>query len=390
MKRSHGMKWWATAAVVLGGAVGALAACNLVVDSGSYHVGDVDGSMATITGEAGPTGVDGTAGDGGTVVGTSEAASEAGPPATCGSTALPTTPAFQQLVSACVLAVSCDIGYFVVNISTCITYDYIHAFSSLLPLANIQSCADYYTDEGSSITSPASCTSTIATSDEGSCNINSNVGTTCYYSSGYSNTVTNCDTLGGTCTVYYTDDDDQNEAAGCLLESCSDTDSDQHCDSLGRIYTCISGNAYGGACPTASQCGSINGAVNCYYQTPSCTTPGATCSSGTLSICAASPVSSGAADEVVNYNCGNSGLQCVLDDGGSSGQCLSPGCTESNGDGEGGVQGCTEGCNSGTGVITFCVGGVPGTYDCMANGFTSGCSSDFLPGTSTPIAYCYY
>jgi hypothetical protein len=129
--------------------------------------------------------------------------------------------------------------------------------------------------------------------------------------------------------------------------------------------------------------------VNCYYQTPSCTTPGTTCNNGALSVCSASPVSSGATDEVVSYNCGTSGLECVLDDAGS-GQCLSPGCVESNGDGEGGVLGCTEGCNSGTGVITFCVGGVPGTYDCMANGFTGGCGNDMLPGTLTPLAYCIF
>jgi hypothetical protein len=344
MKSALATQWRALAAFALGIA-GVLAGCNLVVDAGSYHVG----SSSSVTREAGP----------------------------CGSTPLPTSAAFQQIVNACVLAASCDPDLFTVTISQCVTNDYLHAYPSLACLTSITSCADYYLCQATSVATPSDCTDTSSDVDEGSCS-SAGVATTCNYFSNNVNVISNCATLGGTCTVYDTDTSGD-QAAGCLIAACSDTDPNLHCIGTSQIYTCEDGGAYGQACPAASLCGTPGDAGSaCYYQSGSCPTPGSTCGSGQeLSICSASPVSSGPTNEVVKFNCATSDLQCETDDAGS-GQCVSPGCEQSQ---------CAEGCDTTTGVITLCVGGVTDTYNCVANGFTS---CDSQTSNSLNYAYCTY
>jgi hypothetical protein len=391
MNRHVATHWRAIGAGALGIA-GALVGCNIVVDAGSYHVGDF--GEAGAAGEGGtmsPPGEGGAGGDGSSVSppgsdggsgadGGSQAQSEGGVggggDGACGSVPLPTTTAFQQIVNACVLASSCDPDFFAVNISTCVTDDYLHAYGSLGCLASITSCADYYSCQSTAVATPSDCTDTSSDDDVGTCS--AGVATSCYYFTGDFNTITNCSALGGTCTVYDTDSDGD-QAAGCLLGSCSDTDNNLHCLDNEHVYTCVNGRAYGQTCPSASICGTISGSSSCYYQSPSCSTPGSTCSQQTLSICSASDLPSAPTNETVNYNCGTSGLQCETDDAGS-GQCVSPGCESSQ---------CTESCDDTTGIITLCVGGVPDTYDCTQNGFTS-CGSGSPTGSTIPFAYCTY
>jgi hypothetical protein len=305
--------------------------------------------------------------------------------------ALPTTAAYQQLVNACIIAASCDTDLFPVNISTCVTDNYLAAYPSLRCLESITSCDDFYSCEGSAIATPDQCTDTSSESDEGTCG-SAGVALSCYYSEiGPFNTIENCAVLGGTCESYTDSNDAPNTAAGCYLGACSDaTDNSLHCMGTAQIYTCVNGSAYGQTCPPSSICGTLGGSTSCYYQSSACTSVGSSCNGGVLSVCSATPVNSGNAEQVVNYDCTTAGLQCQTDDAGS-GQCVSPGCQTSST--------CTEGCDSTTGVITYCVGGVAATFDCAQNGFTScGCAdpssttgdcTDASPG-DTLFTYCTY
>jgi hypothetical protein len=389
MKSHLATRWRAIAAVALGIA-GALAGCNIVVDAGSYHVGQFSSSGDDAEVDSGDDALEGTEsgavadvgtpgqGEGGSAAegGTASEGGEAGTVGVCGSAPLPTTAAFQQLVNACVIASSCDPDLFTTNISGCVTDNYLQAYGSLGCLSSITSCADYYSCEGTSAATPSQCTDTGSETDVGTCSA-SGVATSCYYSSDNFNTVSNCPMLGGTCTVYDTDTDGD-QAAGCLLGTCTETDAPTlHCMGTTKIYECIDGKAYGQLCPSASICGTPSGGVSsCYYQSSACTTPGSSCASGVLTTCNTVQVPSGA-DQTVDYNCGTSGLQCEADDAGS-GQCVSPGCEQSTT--------CTESCD-GTSIITFCVGGVADTYDCTTSGFTT-CGSQ--TSGSLTYAYCLY
>jgi hypothetical protein len=371
MKRHLATSWRAVAAVVLGIA-GALAGCNIVVDAGAYHVvygvdGSAPGTDGSVVGlEGGTVGM-----DGGT--------HEGGGNASCGSTPLPTSQAFQQLVSACVLSVSCDPQFFSATVSDCITNDYLATFGSLACLASITSCADFYNCNNYSVTTTVQCPDTSSSVDDTHCN--GNIATNCYYSEPNMglNNVYDCTALAGsgTCTVY-TDDND-NTQAGCELGTCTDTDSNNHCLDSSHIYTCVDGLAYGTSCPQASTCGTISGSTACYYNATACSAPSVGCTSaGALTECVPTASNSPSAYQVQNYNCAAAGLSCETDDAGG-GQCVSPGCEQST---------CVESCDSTGTILTVCVGGLPLTYNCVTNGFT-GCTS--MPnGSSTTYNYCYY
>jgi len=386
MKRHHATRWRASAVVVLGIA-GALAGCNIVVDAGAYHVVyDTDGSVVvdgsvtvpeggTSAMDGGSQGMDGAGSQGMDGAGSN---AEGGRPVACGSTPLPTTQAFKQLVSACVLSVSCDAQFFATTVSDCITNDYLQTFGSLACLGNITSCADFYNCENLSVTTTVQCPDTSSSDDDTYCN--GNIATNCYYSEPNMelNSVYNCTALAGsgTCEVY-TDDNDNTQAA-CELGPCTDTDDNYHCLDTSHIYTCSGGTAYGFACPSASTCGTLMGSTSCYYNATACSVPGVSCTgSGVLSECVATASSSPSAYQVQNFNCAASGLSCETDDAGG-GQCVSPGCEQST---------CTESC-SGSGVLTLCVGGLPLTYDCVANGFTS-CDT-MSPSSGQTYNYCIY
>jgi len=377
----------ALVAVVALAIAGGLAACNVVVDAGSYHVVNTnggDGASPEMEGgqpvseggqpvsEGGqPVSEGGVAPEGG-----QNGQGDGGPVGPCGSTPLPTTTAFQQLVTACVIAASCDQDLFAVNISTCISDDYLSAYPSLGCLASVTSCSGYYSCQATAVATPADCPDTASDNDEGSCS-SSGVATSCYYYTGDFNTISNCAMLGGTCTVYDTDSEGD-QAAGCLIGTCSDMDNNLHCKGTAEVYTCVNGKAYGQTCPPASLCGTFNGSSSCYYQSASCTTPGSACASDVLSVCSSSSAGGTTlANETVSYNCATSDLNCQTDDAGS-GLCLSPGCAQSQ---------CAEDCDTNTGLITYCVGGVPGTFDCTASGFSS-CGTS--TSGSTTFAYCLY
>jgi hypothetical protein len=192
--------------------------------------------------------------------------------------------------------------------------------------------------------------------------------------------VYNCTALAGsnTCAVYT--DDSGNTQAGCQLGACSDTDDNYHCFDSSHIYVCVDDVAYGFSCPQASTCGTLNGSTSCYYNATACSTPNVACTTaGALTECVAAAPSAPSAYQTQNYNCAAAGLQCETDDAGG-GQCVSPGCEQST---------CVESCDPSSGLLTLCPGGLPLTYDCVANGFT-GCDTGSPTGSTTTYNYCFY
>jgi hypothetical protein len=387
MSASFRSKWPLAAALVIG-AAGALAGCNLIV--GSYAVGrgatesPVDGGDdgGSTVEDAGAVGDDSSAGDSSPGDGGAITTKGDGATPQCGSTPFPTTSAFQQLVTACVLAGSCDPQFFATTISDCISRNYLGAFGSLACLSNITSCADYYACENYSVATAAQCpASANQGTDVGTCN--AGTATTCFYGTNSTNAVYNCPMLAGSaasCTVYNTDSlGDQ--AAGCSVGSCSDPDGTTNCLDSAHVYTCYGGVAIGQICPSDSACGTIDGSTSCYFNAPACTTQGATCNSGTLNLCAQAPSidpTAPATNQSLNFNCGVAGLSCETD-GAGSGSCVSPGCDQST---------CTESCGGTSGnVLSLCIGGAPYTaYDCTAHGFAA-CGSSPPPGSTTTYAY---
>ncbi len=228
-----------TLAVVLAvGFGGAVSGCGLVVGSGDYVVGTVDGGGSTGGSDASQTIP--PAGDGAAPGSDATAPPDAAgspPPTEAGTTAdggptsvcangalvpggLPTgDPAFQQLVNACVLAVSCDPLFFDVPVSDCINRDYLDTFFPDKCLAGIKSgasgpCDDYYACEGSRIAAPSECSeASTADTDIGTCN--AGIATSCLGSG--DGIIFNCGALGGTCTTYHESDyaDFGDTAAGC-------------------------------------------------------------------------------------------------------------------------------------------------------------------------------
>jgi len=370
----------------MGLAVG-VGGCNLVVGSGDYVVGLGDGGSgppSNLDGSPTPA-VDGVAPglDASSEPETSTpvdagATGDGGPASVCTPNGalvpggLPTgDPAFQKLVSACVLAVSCDPQYFEVTVSDCITNDHLHAYFQSDCLANITSCADYYACQGSRVATPTECAGAVAGgSDTGSCS--GGVATSCS-SSGYG-TVANCTALGGSCVVYDTTDIGD-ESAGCQISSsCTDDDGFIHCATTSEVYSCedtttVTVGILHQTCPQGSTCTMNNGVTGCFTTGPSCSTPGSTCANDALTTCVS--VTSG--DQQYTNACSAAGLECITSVSGT-GSCTAPGCDTSD---------CVEGCDGSK--LQTCIGGAPYEVDCTTLGFDT-CTSD----PSSGYNYCDY
>ncbi len=389
-------------------AVGVVAAgggCNLVVGSSDYKV-STTGDGGGVTGPDAAT-------DGGVVIpppgddGGTPPVPDAGsepdtgtpPPVDSGTTTpdgampgpvcgangavlpngLPTgDPAFQQLVKACVLAVSCDPLYFDVTISDCITNDYLHSHETSDCLSKITSCADYFACTGSRAATKAECQSAYDSDTAfGSCS-SSGVATSCSWS-GFG-TISNCAALGGTCTVYHDPDyATYGETwAGCELGTCTDsTTSAPKCGTSTQVYTCQSTDtttnlAIGRqSCGAGSTCQSTGGLATCADMATACTTLGASCSGNTLTTCQAV----GTGKQQYTTNCAAAGLQCTP--GLGTGACTAAGCVAAN---------CTEGCTNNQ--LTVCIGGAPFAVDCPSLGFAS-CDYGY-DANDTTFNYCSY
>ena len=276
---------------------------------------------------------------------------------------LPTGDAtFQQLVNACVLAVTCDPLFFPVTISQCITTDYLDTHFPNKCLANIKSCDDYYACQGTRIATLAECqTASNTDTDLGACN--GAVATTCF-SSG-DGIVQNCTALGGTCSTYHESDyaDTEDTGAGCEIGPCTNpTDGSNHCLSNTQAFTCVETDTTTSvgilteSCPTGSACSTNTVMSACFGAGTACTTVGTSCNGGDLTSC--ETFSSG--NQQFTSTCAVAGLQCTPAAGVNPAACAAPGCANS---------GCVESCD-GTNITT-CIGGAPYVVDCTALGFPS-------------------
>jgi hypothetical protein len=359
----------------------AVAGCGLVVGSGDYVVGSVvEAGSDDSPGVASPDAqtspdTSGPVSEGGT--------SEAGPTSVCGPGGvlvpggLPTGDAtFQQLVDACVLAVSCDPLFFDVTVSDCITNDFLDTYPTKC-LASIKSCDDYYACMGSRVATLAECQgASNADHDTGSCN--GQTATNCYGSG--DGIISNCATLGGTCTVYEETDfaDLGNIAAGCEIASCTDSTDGIYCGGTSQVYTC-EGTDTGPdlgisrqTCPAGSACQTSSAGGQCFKTTSSCATPGTSCTNGELTTCIALP----SGNQQYTSNCSVAGLACSTDVSGNS-ACTAMGCANA---------GCTESCMGKS--LQACIGGAPYVIDCGALGFNTCDSGTNIIGTA--YAYCAY
>ncbi|HEX3772690.1 MAG TPA: hypothetical protein VHV30_17545 [Polyangiaceae bacterium] len=391
----------AAASIALGG----LAACNLIVGSGDYAVGDAGGALPSEDGSLKPdvmtttmsgddsggmtmtTVPDATVPDGGAPEGAAADTGTTTPPSDGGLPALPVgstvqcggdggagldAASFQQLVTACVIASSCDPVLFDVPLGQCITEDYLDAFPQVQCLATAKSCDDYMKCTGNRITTAEECDGT-AFDDVGTCDSTTNVATNCP-ASGYG-AVYACKVVGGTCAVYSEDSEDT--AANCqVAPQCGDTSDGFHCASPTVLYTCESTQngtiAVGQNCPAMSTCQSDI----CVYESPvACSTVGRTCdANGDLTACTSEDGGTGGA----KFRCSAAGIGCV-DDQTQGTICEAPGCANVT---------CTESCGDDGHTIHTCIGGAPFDVDCNKYGFDY-CDQG-SDGSGTPYPYCEY
>jgi hypothetical protein len=323
-----------------------LASCNLIVGVGDFSVGD-GGAVAT--------------GDSGRKDARAEAAVK------CGE-GIPTTPDFEQLVQSCVYAESCDPNNFDVNISYCVTYNYLQDYTGVACLSTITSCDLYYDCQGTGLTTSSDCPG-----DSGS-TCNGNVALNC--AQGIKE---NCAKLGGSCGLYDAGEEAGTTAGCVVVDSCPETDGGSFCQGTDS-YQCLGGKGYGQDCQNIpATCLEADGGTFCEYQAPSCSTPGSNkCSNaGTLEACTTHKQS-------VKFDCTRANESCIVDDAGD-GFCVSPGCSVNN------VlcdQDTDETCDEAGVTMTVCVGTAPYKIDCSKiPGFTN-CAMN-LNGIGFPYTYCY-
>jgi hypothetical protein len=284
--------------------------------------------------------------------------------------------AFQQLVKACVLAVTCDPLFFPVTVSQCITTDYLDTHFPTKCMANIASCDDYYACQGTRIATLAECqTASTQGTDIGACN--GAVATSCF-SSG-DGVVQNCAALGGTCTVF-NESSLGNTGAGCEIGPCTNpTDGSNHCLSNTQAYTCVETDTTTSvgiltqSCPQGTACSTNSIMSGCFATGTACTTPGTSCANDDLTSC--ETFSSG--NQQFTSTCAAAGLHCAPAAGINPASCAAPGCASS---------GCVESCD-GSSTITTCIGGAPLVVDCTTLGFPY-CST--LTAHGMDYNYCSY
>ncbi len=296
-------------------------------------------------------------------------------PVSCGST-LPGADdaAFQQLVKACTLAVSCDPQFFDENISNCITNDLFASSTFYQCLPAISTCSDFFACWGVGYPS---------TSDSN--NADNNGGAICNQqyaingeTSGLGQYEYNCTVLGGTCQVFT--DPDGYQTARCVVGNgkCSDADYTVSCTGTSN-YECIGGVPYG------KDCAKFGGTCVSGTAGTGCLPPGSPCTSASdasafVSTCSGTTLVSCDTAWGVSYpwDCSVAHEQCAA----SANLCVSPGCSS--------TAVFTERCDTSSGEITVSVGGAPYVINCntidVFDGFNS-CSTD-TDSSGNVYAYC--
>jgi hypothetical protein len=355
----------AFAALALAGAWGVLAGmagCNLIVGVGDYAVGDAatDATGDSVVVDGGTTGDAAIDATGDVLV--HDSASDSRPSQDAPGSDAPGQTDFQKLVSACVLAVSCDPFFFATTVSECITEDYLQSTTALSCLSNIRDCAGYTACRGTANATLADCPATGAAAK---CDTSGNRAINC---SGQAvGTVRNCAKLGGTCGTH--PDGSGGTMAECLLvASCSDTDTLSHC-SGNALYTCVGGKGYGQDCGAIdATCATVGTDTSCFLNAPTCGAAGYACSGTALGWCTSG-------GQHFNFDCSRAMLSCSIDDAGIGG-CVAPGASS-----------CSESCGADGKTITACIGGTPHAIDCSQYGGFTQCTTA-TDSTGTLYAYC--
>ncbi len=357
----------AIAATFLLGGAGALVSCNWIVGSSDYVVGSSAGdATAPIVADAGASSPSDSGAE------TANARDQGGPIA-CGDGLLVGSPDFAQLVGACVLTVSCDPYFFPLNISECVSNDYLRAAGSVSCLATISDCAGFNSCQGFGFASATDC---VGGPSSTGCDNASNRAINCSVDDAGRtfNTVQSCTKLGGTCAAYG-DPAAGTAVADCVVVPACSASSDAGSQCAGsKLHTCLNGVGYGQDCAnTVSTCETVNGSTGCYLNAPPCSSPGYTCNGTTLEWCTS-------AHTQLSYHCGRAGESCVLDDAGG-GQCRAPGCLPAT------APSCVESCGADGHTMSVCVGGAPLSVDCTKYSSFTACSTSTHLGTV--YAYCY-
>jgi hypothetical protein len=326
------------------GAVSA-GACNLVVGAGDFAVGT--GVPDAASGDA-PAGDDGPA----PVV---DSGADGDAAVLCGF-GIPETPAFKQIVKACVLWAGCT-GYFTqISISNCISWNYFASNtndSALLCMQNVTTCEQVTNCLGLAWATAAQCPTT-GTGTAGKCN-----GSTAINCNGGGGAVTNCVKAAGTtqCGTYALPDDG-GTAAGCIVEpTCAAPDGGvEQCDkSINAWYQCVGGVGFGQSCtPAGNECATLAGSTGCYLKGPkACSNPGAvTCRDGeTLQVC------NEATSTLLTLSCKSAGGTCQTQ--GSTSDCVSAGCALTQ------AENCLESCGADHVTAHLCIGGAKLDVNCL-------------------------
>jgi hypothetical protein len=381
----------ALALVLAASASGALVACNFLVDAGSYSVGNSSGDAST-GGDTGTGTVDSSTGDSGTAdtgtggdsgaADTGSPGGDSGPPgeagAVCGQGLPTSTTPFTQLLNACALAVACSPGGFNVNMSTCMSEDFVHATPALFCLTTIIDCAGFEACMGSRVPTTAQCPSTTTAPYCNDAGTAINCGGDQYIA-----ITLDCQVLGGTCAVFDADAG-TSAAADCkVLSSCSPSDPSTQLCQGNDLYTCINGAGYGQNCGPSQKCYvDPTSGPSCYFDTGTCAYTGSdtyTCNGNDVEWC----TSVNSAGAQFPFHCSTAGLQCNSNsDGQGNAGCLAPGCTASD------VTNCAEACSGSN--ATVCIGGAPYTFDCKTIGATgtfTTCTM-FSDSVGNPYAAC--
>jgi hypothetical protein len=313
----------------------------------------------------------------------SDADAKSSPPK-CGLDLPTDASAFQAIVKACVLAVSCDPEAFPFGggvyqrASDCISNDTVDEFQEYRCLKTITDCAGFTACTGTLAATASQCpTPESPSSCSGATAVNCGPGL-----ADASNGVgIACDTeLAQGCGTYETNG---STGTACLvLDSCTDpTDGTFHC--AGNVlYTCVQGKGIGLNCtffdstcavdPTDPEAG------------PNCNDNGAGTScdaSDNTAFCLnGATLQTCVAHVAYDINCGAVGTACVpnADNSGVT-ECVAPGCTF------GQTATFNESCAGS--VANLYIGGAPYAFDCRTLGGTfSTCASFEIPGAT--YVYC--
>ncbi len=301
----------------------------------------------------------------------SDGASNGDSSVACGST-LPgaSDSAFQQLVKACTLAVSCDPQYFDVNISECISGNLFGTSSFYNCLPQIATCADFFACWG--VITPSN-SNIMAADNVGGAVCSGQLAINGDYS-GLPDLEYDCTVLGGACRVFT--DPEGYPAARCVVGTgkCSDADYTVSCVGTSS-YECLGGVSYGKDCSKfGGTCVKGTSGTGCLPAGGTCVTaPGtSTCNGATLDLCSTSGVS-------YPYDCSVANEVCAS----GANSCISPGCSPSASN--------ADQCNVNSGKITVSIGGAPYEIDCTkidtVDGFTS-CTTSTQTSSGLVYAWC--